>query len=215
MKDYLFSAGQARTPIGRLSGGERGRLMLARVLTYPSNVLVLDEPTNDLDLETLDLLQEMLNDYKGTLLVVSHDRDFLDRLTTAVLMAEGDGRWTEYAGGYSDMVAQRGSGLNAVASLAPLRAIKEKPPPRPPPTKAKPRLSFKQKYLLDQLPQKMEELRARWANLQSLIEEPGFYARDPVKFTQTSLALEKVTMELSEAEENWMSLEILREESER
>ncbi len=113
MKDFLFPPDKARTPVGVLSGGERGRLILARELAKPSNLLVLDEPTNDLDLETLDMLQEMLADYPGTILLVSHDRDFLDRVATSVLMSEGDGRWTEYAGGYSDMVAQRGAGVEA------------------------------------------------------------------------------------------------------
>ena len=111
MRDFLFPPEQARTPIGRLSGGERGRLMLARALARPSNLMVLDEPTNDLDIETLDLLQELLGDYAGTILVVSHDRDFLDRVATSVIVGEGDGRWVEYAGGYSDMIAQRGRGL--------------------------------------------------------------------------------------------------------
>ncbi len=112
MKDFLFAPEQARTPLGVLSGGERGRLMLARALAMPSNFLVLDEPTNDLDLETLDLLEEMLADYAGTVILVSHDRDFLDRVVTSVIVPEGDGRWTEYAGGYSDMVAQRGAGVS-------------------------------------------------------------------------------------------------------
>jgi len=124
MKEFLFGPEQARTPIGRLSGGERGRLMLAKVLARPSNLLVLDEPTNDLDLETLDLLQDMLSDYKGTLLIVSHDRDFLDRLTTSVLAAEGGGIWIEYAGGYSDMLAQRGADVDgAPAKAASLAAL--------------------------------------------------------------------------------------------
>jgi ABC transport system ATP-binding/permease protein len=113
MKDFLFPPEKARTPVGVLSGGERGRLILARELAKPSNLLILDEPTNDLDLETLDMLQEMLADYPGTILLVSHDRDFLDRVATSVLMAEGNGKWTEYAGGYSDMVAQRGAGVEA------------------------------------------------------------------------------------------------------
>ena len=111
MKDFLFLPEQAQTPVSVLSGGERGRLLLARALVVPSNLLVLDEPTNDLDLETLDLLQELLATYVGTILLVSHDRDFIDRVATSVLAAEGDGRWTEYAGGYSDMVAQRGHGF--------------------------------------------------------------------------------------------------------
>ena len=108
MKDFLFGPEQANTPVGVLSGGERGRLTLARAFATPSNLMVLDEPTNDLDLETLELLQERLADYAGTVLLVSHDRDFLDRVVTSVIATEGDGRWIEYAGGYSDMLAQRG-----------------------------------------------------------------------------------------------------------
>ena len=115
MKDFLFTSEQARTPLGKLSGGERGRLMLAQVLARPSNLLVLDEPTNDLDMETLDVLEDMLADYPGTVLLISHDRDFLDRLVTGVIAPEGDGRWIEYAGGYSDMLAQRGADLSQAA----------------------------------------------------------------------------------------------------
>jgi ATP-binding cassette subfamily F protein uup len=107
MKDFLFAPEQAGQPVGALSGGERGRLMLARALSHPSNLLVLDEPTNDLDLETLDLLQESGRGRSGTVILISHDRDFLDRTVTSLLAAEGDGRWTEYAGGYSDMLLQR------------------------------------------------------------------------------------------------------------
>ena len=112
MKDFLFGQEQMRTPLEVLSGGERGRLMLARALAKPSNLLVLDEPTNDLDLETLDVLEEMLGDYEGTVMLISHDRDFLDRVVTSVIAPEGNGRWIEYAGGYSDMLAQRGAELN-------------------------------------------------------------------------------------------------------
>ena len=126
MKDFLFAPEQALTPIGKLSGGERGRLMLARALATPSNLMVLDEPTNDLDIETLDLLQELLGDYAGTILIVSHDRDFLDRVATSVIVAEGGGRWVEYSGGYSDMVAQRGqrTGRSAGATRKGGRARK-------------------------------------------------------------------------------------------
>ncbi len=128
LKDFLFSPAQARTPVKVLSGGERARLLLAKVLAQPSNLLVLDEPTNDLDLETLDLLEEMLANYPGTVLVVSHDRDFLDRVATSVLMAEGDGRFVEYAGGYSDMLAQRGQGVEARETAKPQAA--SPPPPK-------------------------------------------------------------------------------------
>ena len=116
MKDFLFNPEQARTPVGVLSGGERARLLLARALATPSNLLVLDEPTNDFDLETLDVLQELIADYAGTVLLISHDRDFLDRTVTSLLMAEGDGRFTEYAGGYTDMLAQRGEGVMPITA---------------------------------------------------------------------------------------------------
>jgi ATP-binding cassette subfamily F protein uup len=134
MKDFLFPPEQANTPVSVLSGGERGRLMLARALARPSNLMVLDEPTNDLDLETLDLLEEMLGDYPGTVLVVSHDRDFLDRVCSSVIVSEAAGRWVEYAGGYSDMIAQRGVGVTArrkrnqrrLAALGTLRERRKK-----------------------------------------------------------------------------------------
>ncbi|MGO9673719.1 MAG: ABC-F family ATP-binding cassette domain-containing protein [Methylocella sp.] len=216
MKDFLFGPEQARTPIGRLSGGERGRLMLARALARPSNLLVLDEPTNDLDLETLDLLQEMLADYNGTLVIVSHDRDFLDRVATSVLLAEGGGRWVEYAGGYSDMVAQRGSGVGtapvAPASAAPkLKAASPQPREKP---VAKARLSFKEKHALETLPTRMEELRGRIAGMRLVLDDPEFYARDPAKFAEASAAFAKAEAELAAAEEDWLALEIRREEIE-
>src|SRR5262249_24883034 len=141
MKDFLFAEEQMRTPLGVLSGGERGRLMLARALAKSSNMLVLDEPTNDLDLETLDVLQEMLADYEGTVLLISHDRDFLDRVVNGVIVPESDGRWIEYAGGYSDMLAQRGEDL---ARAAPKQAAaivpKDAKPAREPAVRQ--RLSF-------------------------------------------------------------------------
>ncbi len=118
MKDFLFAQEQTRTPLEVLSGGERGRLMLARALAKPSNLLVLDEPTNDLDLETLDVLEDMLGDYDGTVILISHDRDFLDRVVTSVIAPEGNGRWIEYAGGYTDMLAQRGADLKREAAKA-------------------------------------------------------------------------------------------------
>ncbi|MGC2223896.1 MAG: ABC-F family ATP-binding cassette domain-containing protein [Methylocella sp.] len=214
MKDFLFGSEQARTPIERLSGGERGRLMLARALARPSNLLVLDEPTNDLDLETLDLLQEMLANYKGTLLIVSHDRDFLDRVTTSVLAAEGRGRWIEYAGGYSDMLAQRGATVGAVPVLAAPAAYKDRPTTAAVQAhRAKPRLSSRERKVLDNLPVRLEELRVFKARLQSLLDDTGFYARDPAKFTEVSAAFAKAEAALNQAEGEWLRLAILREES--
>ncbi len=213
MKDFLFGPEQARTPIERLSGGERGRLMLARALSRTSNLLVLDEPTNDLDLETLDLLQEMLSDYPGTLILVSHDRDFLDRVASSVLVSEGQGRWVEYAGGYSDMVRQRGAGVEATSSSAP--AEKKKREVAPPATaEAKKKLSFKEKHALETLPKRMEELRQLQARLQTVLADHELYNRDPAKFAAASAAFAKAEADLVQAEEEWLALEILREEIE-
>jgi ATP-binding cassette subfamily F protein uup len=212
MKDFLFGPEQARTPIGKLSGGERGRLMLARALAQPSNLLVLDEPTNDLDLETLDLLQEMLCDYPGTILLVSHDRDFLDRVVTSVVFAEGQGRWIEYAGGYSDMVAQRGVGVTAASSAPAEKRKPEREAVRAQKAPQKARLSFKEKHALETLPKKMDELREKMGKLQVFLDDPGLYARDPKKFAEVSEAFSKAEAELSAAEEEWLELEIRREE---
>jgi ATP-binding cassette subfamily F protein uup len=213
MRDFLFQPEQARTPVGKLSGGERGRLMLARALALPSNVLVLDEPTNDLDLETLDLLEEMLADYPGTLIVVSHDRDFLDRVATSVLMSEGEGRWQEYAGGYSDMVAQRGAGVIARETAPAPAEAREKAPSREKPA-GRPRLSNKEQHALTTLPKKMDELRAKKAKLQALLDDPDLYTSDPAKFARAGTMLAEIDAELARAEEEWLELEIRREEIE-
>ncbi|MGH6823965.1 MAG: ABC transporter ATP-binding protein, partial [Methylocella sp.] len=183
-------------------------------LARPSNLLVLDEPTNDLDLETLDLLQEMLAGYKGTLLIVSHDRDFLDRVTTSVLVAEGRGRWIEYAGGYSDMVAQRRARVGAVPVLAAPKAYRDKPKTAAVQTqRTKPRLSSTERNVLNNLPARIEELRVLRARLQSLLDDTGFYARNPAKFAEASAAFAKAEVVLAEAEGEWLRLAILREES--
>jgi ATP-binding cassette subfamily F protein uup len=215
MKDFLFSPEQAGTPIGRLSGGERGRLMLARGLRKPSNLLILDEPTNDLDLETLDLLQEYLADYSGTVIVVSHDRDFLDRVCTSVLASDGDGRWTEYSGGYSDMVAQKGSGV-AARRLAEKPAAAQKPKAdanlvAAAPAKAK--LSFKQKHRLETLPAEMAKLEGEIAKLKAALEDPDLYARDRKKFDAAAAALTQRQEQLAACEEEWLELEMLREQA--
>ncbi len=216
MKDFLFKPEQARTPIGKLSGGERGRLMLARVLAKPSNLLILDEPTNDLDLETLDLFEEMLADYKGTLILVSHDRDFLDRIATSTLMSEGSGHWTEYAGGYSDMVSQRGNGVTAPSNLTISQKkqtnkniASAKPPLEGPPVKNK--LTFNEQHALEQLPKKMEELTNKRIKLQSILDDSDLYKRDPEKFNMATQSLTEIDLELSAAEEKWLELEIKKE----
>jgi ATP-binding cassette subfamily F protein uup len=215
MKDFLFTPEQARTAVEKLSGGERGRLALARALALPSNVLVLDEPTNDLDLETLDLLEEMLGDYKGTVLVVSHDRDFLDRVATSVLVAEGDGHWIEYAGGYSDMVAQRGFGVTKPASAKPRRdEPSPEAPPRPAAAAARAKLSFKHKHALETLPREIEELSQEIARLTAALADPNFYGRDPQRFGDASKRLTAVQTRRSAAEDEWLMLETLREDLE-
>jgi ABC transport system ATP-binding/permease protein len=210
MKDFLFRPEQARTPVSVLSGGERARLILARELARPSNLLIFDEPTNDLDLETLDLLQEMLGDYPGTVIVVSHDRDFLDRVAGSVLMHEGDGRWMEYSGGYSDMVAQRGAGVEQKPEKPAVRVKREsvKRSGVPPP---KQKLSFKERHALETLPARMEALRAELARLESQMSDEGSFARDPRAFEKASLRHAAAARELSGAEEQWLNLEILRE----
>jgi ATP-binding cassette subfamily F protein uup len=213
MKDFLFSAEQARTPLGKLSGGERGRLMLAQVLAKPSNLLVLDEPTNDLDMETLDVLEDMLADYPGTVLLISHDRDFLDRLVGGVIVPEGGGRWREYAGGYSDMLVQRGADLTREprpgASAA--KAAREPAPAAPPPS-PKRRISFKEKHALETLPGTIADLQNKAQALEATLADPSLYQRDRVAFENSTAALGELHRQIAAAEEQWLELEMLREE---
>jgi ATP-binding cassette subfamily F protein uup len=211
MRDFLFAPEQAGTPVSALSGGERGRLTLARALAKPSNLLVLDEPTNDLDLETLDLLEEMIDDYPGTVLLVSHDRDFLDRTVSAVVVAEGGARWNAYAGGYSDMVAQRGEGVRARTIAKPdARAPREKPVVSETPLPRR-RLSFNEKHALETLPARITALEAVIAKLTRVIADPDLYARDRAAFDEASAALGATQAELARAEDEWLRLEELRE----
>ncbi len=209
MKDFLFASEQARTPLGKLSGGERGRLMLAQVLARPSNLLVLDEPTNDLDMETLDVLEEMLGEYPGTVLLISHDRDFLDQLVSGVIVPEGNGRWTEYAGGYSDMLAQRGADLTRERKPEPPKALKIPAAVAPP---QKRRMSFKDKHALETLPKTIVALQAEASVLQAKLEDTQFYARDRAGFEKVTAALGELQHRIAAAEEQWLQLEILREE---
>jgi ATP-binding cassette subfamily F protein uup len=216
MKDFLFAPEQVRTPLRVLSGGERGRLMLARALAKPSNLLVLDEPTNDLDLETLDVLEEMLATYNGTVILISHDRNFLDRVVHAVIVPEGDGRWVEYAGGYSAMLTQRGADLSrkpAVRQKAASAGDKPVEPERPQKA-AKRRLSFRDKHALENLPKEIAALEAKIGELQRRFDDPGFYTRDQKAFAEASGSLALLQAELAAAEEKWLALEILREEIE-
>ena len=215
MKDFLFTPQQARAPVRVLSGGERARLLLAKALARPSNLLVLDEPTNDLDLETLDLLEEMIDDYPGTAILVSHDRDFLDRVATSILMAEGDGRFVEYSGGYSDMVAQRGRGVEA----APNSSAK---PPKPPARNGRARregqkrkLTFSDRHALERLPHRLLELDKLIADLQRKLSEPSLYSDDPGTFAALSQKLADAQHEHAASEERWLELALLHEQLER
>jgi ATPase components of ABC transporters with duplicated ATPase domains len=215
MKDFLFAPEQQGTPLSALSGGERGRVMLARALAKPSNLLVLDEPTNDLDLETLDLLEEMLADYAGTVILVSHDRDFLDRVVTSVVMSEGEGRWTEYAGGYSDMVAQRGAGVAARAvERTETRAGKASPGPAVAPPERRGKLSFKDKHALETLPKTIAGIESEIATLKATMADPDLYAKNPTGFAKAAAALDEAARRLAAAEEEWLRLEMLKEELE-
>jgi ATP-binding cassette subfamily F protein uup len=210
MKDFLFKPEQARTPVGTLSGGERGRLLLAAALAKPSNLLVLDEPTNDLDLETLDLLQEMLADYPGTVIIVSHDRDFLDRVASSTLAAEGDGKWVEYAGGYSDMLAQRGevaAPSEPVAKKAASKLTTVATPAEP----AGKKLSFKEQHELKTLTAEMEKLRAARKVQETILATPDLYSKDTKKFATATATLADLQARLEKAEERWLELEMFKE----
>jgi ATP-binding cassette subfamily F protein uup len=214
MKDFLFGPEQAGTPVSALSGGERGRLTLARALAKPSNLLVLVEPTNDLDLETLDLLEEMIDDFPGTVLLVSHDRDFLDRTVNAVIVSEGAGKWNVYAGGYSDMMAQRGEGVAAKAVAKETKAPREKADPPSAPSAPKNRLTFKDKHALETLPATIAKLETDIKKLTATIEDPALYAKDRAAFDKASAALGKAQADLAAAEDEWLRLEDLREQVE-
>ncbi|MHB1217852.1 MAG: ATP-binding cassette domain-containing protein [Alphaproteobacteria bacterium] len=201
LKDFLFDDSQFRAKVSTLSGGERNRLLLAQVLARPSNLLVLDEPTNDLDIETLDLLEEVLADYDGTLLLVSHDRDFLDRLVTSVIAMEGNGVVDEYVGGYSDYLRQRGP-----------RVVKSSPKPaaRPassaPPRERGARLSWKDRRELEDLPRRIAALEAEKAAIETSMADPDMYARDRASFEAASARHGEVVAAIAEAEERWLLL---------
>jgi ABC transport system ATP-binding/permease protein len=204
MRDFLFRPSQANSPVASLSGGERNRLLLARALARSANLLVLDEPTNDLDLETLDLLQEMLGDFDGTLLLVSHDRDFLDRVVTSTIALEGGGVVEEYVGGYSDYLRQR-----RPAALKP--AAKATAPAAPRARRPATRLSYREQRNLEALPGRIAALEAEIATLEATLAEEKLYARDAAAFSAAATRLGAARAELSVAEEKWLALEIKRE----
>ncbi|MEI2805126.1 ABC-F family ATP-binding cassette domain-containing protein [Albidovulum sp.] len=204
LKDFLFDEAQARAPIGSLSGGERARLLLARIMARPSNLLVLDEPTNDLDVETLDLLQDVLGDYDGTVLLVSHDRDFIDRVATTTVAFEGDGRVTVYAGGWTDYQAQKPE----PAPAAPARAAaKAAPAPDPKAKRPVAGLTFTERHRLDALPGIIERLEAEIGRLSDFLSDPDLYGKAPDRFRRASEGLAERQAALAAAEEEWLMLE--------
>ncbi|MHB8912334.1 MAG: ATP-binding cassette domain-containing protein [Lysobacter sp.] len=206
LQDFLFTPERARAPITRLSGGERNRLLLAKLFAQPSNLLVMDEPTNDLDVETLELLEELLGEYPGTLLLVSHDRDFLDNVVTSTLVMEGDGRVGEYIGGYSDWVRQRpvASISTPVTSKAmPVSAIAESAPTATP----KRKLNFKEARELEQLPALIDALETRIATMTAQMNEPAFYQRDAAAINVHNAGLAATQAELERAFVRWAELE--------
>ena len=207
MKSFLFSPEQARTPLKVLSGGERGRIMLARALAKSSNFLILDEPTNDLDIETLDLLQELLSDYQGTVILVSHDRDFLDRVVTSVIAYEGKGKWIEYAGGYSDMLDQKNKKINLMKDLEK----KESKINNKNNSTSMPRLTYKDKYALETLPKVIEKYIVEIKIQNDILSEPNLYASNPDLFNLTSKKLKNIDSDLKKAEQKWLELEIKSE----
>ncbi len=202
LKEFLFDERQARAAVKSLSGGEKARLLLAKLMAKPSNLLVLDEPTNDLDIETLDLLQELLDDYDGTVLLVSHDRDFLDRVATTTIAMEGNGRATVYAGGWSDYVAQRGD----LVEKKPEKTKENKPKVKQE-SKPKTGLSFSEKHRLEKLPAEIARLEAEIAKLEELMSDPELFTREPVKFQKATEALVERQEKLAAAEEEWLELE--------
>ncbi|MDO6520845.1 ATP-binding cassette domain-containing protein [Shimia thalassica] len=208
LKDFLFDERQARAPVRSLSGGEKARLLLAKLMARESNLLVLDEPTNDLDVETLDLLQELLDDYDGTVLLVSHDRDFLDRVATTTVAMEGNGRATVYAGGWTDYQSQRGDEQPEKVSKSKPKAEKAKQ------EKAqKEGLSFTEKHRLETLPSVIERLQAEIAKLEEFLMDPDLFSKEPVKFQKATDALVERHTAVADAEEEWMMLEEKAEQS--
>ena len=201
LQDFLFAPERARTPARYLSGGERNRLLLAKLFTKPSNVLVLDEPTNDLDLETMELLEELLLDYAGTLLLVSHDRAFLNNVVTSTLTVEPDGSVREHAGGYDEIARRRTSETPSPPPKSePARPLRE--PPR--------KLSYKDQRELEALPKRIEALEAEQDDLHRTMSDPGFYQREGAAIAEATARLEALGLELATSYRRWEELEASR-----
>jgi len=200
LKDFLFSPELTEAPVGSLSGGERSRLLLAREFAREANLLVLDEPTNDLDLETLDLLQEVIADYEGTVLIVSHDRDFLDRTVTVTLGLDGSGKVDIVAGGYEDWAKRRKQSTSSAAKS------KTAPPAEPRKSAPSAKLSYKDQRDLDRLPGEIEKLEAEIAAVEDVLADPDLYTRDPKRFADLSAMATKLRDERHAAEERWLEV---------
>ena len=208
LQDFLFAPARARSPVKVLSGGERNRLLLAKLFTRPSNVLVLDEPTNDLDIETLDLLEELLMEYAGTVLLVSHDRAFLNNVVTSTLVLEGEGRVAEYVGGYDDWLRQSRRKPEATAVVT--GAEERRAPVRPAAAKQR-KLTFKEQKELEELPKRIEELEAEQQKLHAIMADPAFYRESGNKVASTTVRLENVEKELTAVFRRWEELEAVQE----
>ncbi|PTT75234.1 elongation factor 3, partial [Pseudomonas sp. HMWF010] len=214
-KDFLFTEAQLRQPVTSLSGGERNRLLLARALASPTNLMVLDEPTNDLDMDTLDLLEELLADFEGTLILVSHDRDFIDRLATSTIAMNGHGAVLETPGGWTDLIDQspdffkgaRGAAGDFATGTGSHKAVVAAPPP---PRKSG-KLSYKDQRRFEECEALIAASPKIIADLEKKLEDPNFYARDPVGFDKVMKAIDKARADLATAEEDWLALEEKRE----
>jgi ATP-binding cassette subfamily F protein uup len=208
LEDFLFTPEQAGGPVARLSGGERNRLLLARLFAKPSNVLVMDEPTNDLDLETLELLEDLLSEYPGTLLLVSHDREFLNNVVTSTLVLEGDGRVQEYAGGYDDWLRQR-----PAAPPPPARPAAARPQARPSPRQRPRRLTYNEQRELQALPERIEALEAALAELHRVTADPAFYRKTPAEIVSVKSRLQSLQNDVAGAYRRWEELEAIGAET--
>jgi len=211
LRDFLFDEKQAKSPVSSLSGGEKNRLLLAKILAQPSNLLVLDEPTNDLDSDTLDVLQEMLDDYDGTLLLVSHDREFLDRIVTSTIAIESNGIITEYAGGYSDYLYQKKDQKRSIDDTGSKKRKKTQKNSKFK-NKTLKKLSYNDQRELEKLPKIISNLQAAKKQIESILADPNLYTQDALKYNDNAEKLKKLNVEIIEAEDRWLCLETALED---